>query len=171
MIRLPQLDLESEKTAETYALLYWDCVVTENIHSSTKGGCLVCTPLPQEFPGSLHTFPLKIWLLRPPTPLRISDDLPWCGYRYFWTSTLTGLEKSAVHSCKISRFSFSTSKFLSHLPVRQGIRKVVCQLNHQKSELARVLISYLHRLVLHYTRDFRKGHFCHHTCNNKIHVY
>ena len=61
------------------------CVVPENIHTSpTEGFFVLHPPLPQEIPVQVHTLLLQFWLLRPPLPLGISNDLPRTGYGPFW---------------------------------------------------------------------------------------
>ena len=81
MIRLLQLDLESEKMAKTYALLYWDCVVTEKLLH--QGWLFGLYPSPSRISRLASYFSFKKLAIETSPPLKISDDLPWCGYRYF----------------------------------------------------------------------------------------
>ena len=104
-------------------------MVTENIHFSSNlyhppsGTCSLASYIP-----------FKSLVIQIPHPLKIFDDLLWCGYGYFWMCTLTGLEKSAVQLSRTSRFSFWARKVHRHLPVTEGIGQVVCQLNNQNSK-------------------------------------
>ena len=69
------------------------CVVQENIHTSPMEGFFrLNPPSPLEFSYFFHTFPYKFWLLRPPFPLGISNDLPWGGYGYFLEPHIINLE-------------------------------------------------------------------------------
>ena len=60
-----------------------ECVVPENIHTSSKDGFLVQTlpPHPMELAVLLHAFPLNFGF-REPLSLQISSDHPWGGYEY-----------------------------------------------------------------------------------------
>ena len=48
--------------------------------------CIV--PPPLKFPVYLHTFPLKIWLLRHPPPLEFPTTIFGVGVDIFWSHTL-----------------------------------------------------------------------------------
>ena len=63
--------------------IYCDCVVTQNIHSSTKDGYLVCTALPPGISSFASYIPFKSSAIQILHPLKIFDDLLWCGYGHF----------------------------------------------------------------------------------------
>ena len=93
MIRIEQLDVESDKLAENFALPYTVIVWLQKISISPPRIVIwFVTPPHLEFP-------VKSSAVEIPHPLRIFDDLLLCRYDYFWIRTRKqGLEK-VLSSC------------------------------------------------------------------------
>ena len=85
VIRLQELELESDKMAENFALPYTGIVWLQKISIPPPRIVIWFVPLPPP-PGIsslVSYFFFKSLAIESPHPLGISDDLLWCGYGYF----------------------------------------------------------------------------------------
>ena len=88
MIRLQQLDVESDKVAENFALPYTGIVQLQKLSIPPPRMVIRFVPPPPPGISSLALyFPFKSSAIDIPHPLRTFDDLLLCGYGYFWIHT------------------------------------------------------------------------------------